>query len=127
MLPFNTDALWHKSKPSNHYQAKKSSFQVFQKPFQPTILTLKKESIVRFWLTGFSLFFISRPISSAVVFAKNLEAKKYNHGFKRKQGKDEISTLNNALISLSSNLENLEKQNELLLHFTPKTLIVLST
>ncbi|MDG1765976.1 MAG: HAMP domain-containing sensor histidine kinase [Flavobacteriales bacterium] len=67
-------------------------------------------------LFGFSLFFISRPISSAVVFAKNLEAKKYNHGFKRKQGKDEISTLNNALISLSSNLENLEKQNELLLH-----------
>lgn len=67
-------------------------------------------------LFGFSLFFISRPISRAVLFAKNLEDKKYNHGFKRKQGKDEISTLNNALISLSSNLENLEKQNALLLH-----------
>ena len=67
-------------------------------------------------LFGFSLFFISRPISKAVLFAKNLEDNKYNHGFKRKQGKDEISTLNNALISLSSNLENLEKQNALLLH-----------
>lgn len=67
-------------------------------------------------LFGFSLFFISRPISRAVLFAKNLEDKKYDHGFKRKQGKDEISTLNNALISLSSNLENLEKQNAQLLH-----------
>lgn len=67
-------------------------------------------------LFGFSLVFISRPISKAVLFAKNLEDKKYDHGFKRKQGTDEISTLNNALISLSSNLENLEKQNSLLLH-----------
>lgn len=67
-------------------------------------------------LFGFSLIFISRPISKAVLFAKNLEQKKYVHGLKRKQGKDEISTLNNALISLSSKLEALEEQNALLLH-----------
>ncbi len=66
-------------------------------------------------LFGFSLFFISRPISKAVVFAQELEQKNYQHSAKRSTGKDEISTLNNALISLSSNLRRLESDNQQLL------------
>jgi len=62
-------------------------------------------------LFGFSISLLSRPIFRAIEIAKALGNHEYTVDVPVKKGKDEIATLNKALLQLKENLIHLDREN----------------